>query len=485
MPSQADALPADLPSESADPAPKSGARIVLVVLSVAVFFVSVFGAGVAGLIPLGVLVALMASPDGGPHPRVIAATRRNFALASAMFAATLYFWLAYPELSERSLTVLGGIALVLPLAMQERSGREGTVYRVVLTRRSLIFATWGLLIFFALYRTDLVLGFLAISVVLPFVLAGARARAFRHKGVEMGLIHHPARTELRPHLWQAVNIALCCVLLGALMAAGAGQNVLRIFLSTSAAGARTLLALCFAGLVLMAALALTPGLRVRLATNFAVAILSAFLVLQLVVVSMPPRNPVVLESPLSGEWYVFNAGRISLVNGHSGNEGDGIDFIKLGANGRSHTGGRSSPLTAYPGFGLPVLAPAGGRVVVVEDGFADNQPGTNGDLANHVVVDIGGGRYVVMAHIKQDSALVGKGDLVKSGQEVASVGNNGHSSQPHLHMHVQDHVPEAGPWEGPTLPVVFRNVVINRGDVWPRADQRELRSGDLISRLPI
>jgi hypothetical protein len=51
MPSQADALPADLPSESADPAPKSGARIVLVVLSVAVFFVSVFGAGVAGLIP--------------------------------------------------------------------------------------------------------------------------------------------------------------------------------------------------------------------------------------------------------------------------------------------------------------------------------------------------------------------------------------------------------------------------------------------------
>jgi hypothetical protein len=483
MPSQADPVTTDLPSPAQTRAFRRLMKVVLLVGSIAVFLIAAFMAGVAGLIPLGLLLALIAEPDGASGGRRVAGTKRNLALAAVTFFAILYFSVAYTVLGQASLTTLGGIALVLPLAMQERVGPSGRVRRVVLTRRSLVLANLAVLTFFALYRTDLVLGFLGICLVLPFALAASRAWAFRRGFVELGLLHHPAQKDLRPHLWQVVNIWVCCGLLGGLLAAGAGMNVVRIFLSTSATGARVLLWLCFGGLILLAALALTPGWPVRLATNVAVALLSGYLVVQLATVTMEPRNPVVLDSPLSGEWYVFNAGRVPLVNGHSGNEGDAVDFIRLGANGRSHTGGRGASLAAYSSFGLPVLAPADGRVVVVVDGYADNQPGTNGDISNHMVVDIGGGLYVVMAHLEQGSAEVGEGDLVKSGQPVAAVGNNGHSSQPHLHMHVQRRPSVAGNWEGPTLPAVFRNVEITRGSVWPQPEQRELRSGDQIRRL--
>jgi murein DD-endopeptidase MepM/ murein hydrolase activator NlpD len=69
---------------------------------------------------------------------------------------------------------------------------------------------------------------------------------------------------------------------------------------------------------------------------------------------------------------------------------------------------------------------------------ADDPPGTNGDHAIHLLIDIGGGRYVSMAHVKRGSVTVRVGDVVNSGQPLAAVGNNGHSIEPHLHLQVQD-----------------------------------------------
>ena len=91
--------------------------------------------------------------------------------------------------------------------------------------------------------------------------------------------------------------------------------------------------------------------------------------------SDPPADPVVLDSPLTGEWFVFNSGRSGLINGHAPNEGNAIDFMRLGANGRTHTGGAGAPLTDYAGFGSPLLAPADGRIVGVTDDQVDTPPG--------------------------------------------------------------------------------------------------------------
>jgi murein DD-endopeptidase MepM/ murein hydrolase activator NlpD len=187
----------------------------------------------------------------------------------------------------------------------------------------------------------------------------------------------------------------------------------------------------------------------------------------------------VLDSPLADEWFVLNGGRSVLLNGHSPNERNAVDFQRLGTNGRTHTGGAGAPLTDYIGFGLPVLAPADGRIVEVTDDHADTPPGTNGDHANNLVVDIGGGRYVLMGHLKQGSVTVHVGDIVRRGQPLASVGNSGHTNEPHLHLQVQNS-PAGTEDADRTYPMVFRNVHITRGGAWPWGDSRELRTGDLV-----
>jgi murein DD-endopeptidase MepM/ murein hydrolase activator NlpD len=210
-----------------------------------------------------------------------------------------------------------------------------------------------------------------------------------------------------------------------------------------------------------------------------VALLSGFLALQLVRISVPTTDPVALDSPLAGEWYVYNGGRSVLLNGHSPNESNAVDFARLGANGRTHTGGAGAPLTDYAGFGMPVLAPIDGRIVEVTDGYADTPPGTNGDHANNLVMDIAGGRYLVLSHLKQGSVTVHVGDVVRRGQPLAAVGNNGHSSAPHLHLQIQDS--PAGTVDADrTYPLLFRNVHITRGGAWPWGDSRELRTGELV-----
>ncbi len=175
---------------------------------------------------------------------------------------------------------------------------------------------------------------------------------------------------------------------------------------------------------------------------------------------------------------MLNGGHSSLLNGHSPNESNALDFVRLGANGRTHIGGSEAGLSDYAGFGWPVLAPAAGEIVEVADGFPDNPPGTNGDHANHLLIDIGGDLYVSMAHLKQNSVTVAVGDVVRRGQVLAAVGNNGHSNEPHLHLQVQDSAAAA---DAPgTDPFVFDDASIVRGGPWPWGDSREPRTGDLV-----
>jgi ABC-type Mn2+/Zn2+ transport system permease subunit len=129
----------------------------------------------------------------------------------------------------------------------------------------------------------------------------------------------PQRRGLRAHLLQGLNIWLCCGLLGGVLAAG-GAHYARIGFSLNAAQFNVVVTAFAAGLVLLAALAVVPRRRVYLATNVVVALLSGFLALQLVHISVPRSDAIVLDSPLTGEWFVLNGGRSVLLNGHSPNE---------------------------------------------------------------------------------------------------------------------------------------------------------------------
>jgi hypothetical protein len=93
-------------------------------------------------------------------------------------------------------------------------------------------------------------------------------------------------------------------------------------------------------------------------------------------------------------------------------------------------------------YDRPVLAPADGTVRAVVDGDPDMPIGQLGGgdnpAGNHVVLDVGPGEFLYLCHLKPGSLRVEEGDAVVRGQEIARVGNSGNTSEPHLHIHLQD-----------------------------------------------
>jgi murein DD-endopeptidase MepM/ murein hydrolase activator NlpD len=57
---------------------------------------------------------------------------------------------------------------------------------------------------------------------------------------------------------------------------------------------------------------------------------------------------------------------------------------------------------------------------------------------NHVVVDIGQGRFAFYAHMQPGSLKVKVGDQVTTGQVLGLLGNTGNTDTPHLHFHIMD-----------------------------------------------
>jgi hypothetical protein len=121
-----------------------------------------------------------------------------------------------------------------------------------------------------------------------------------------------------------------------------------------------------------------------------------------------------------------------------------IDWIQLDPQDRLATGDPSRN-ESYPQFGAEVLAVANARVAHVTDGLPQPRPGsfpadvtlTTAD-GNSVVLDLGGGRFALYAHLQPGSIRVKEGERVERGQVLGLVGNSGNSDAPHLHFHVMD-----------------------------------------------
>ncbi len=52
---------------------------------------------------------------------------------------------------------------------------------------------------------------------------------------------------------------------------------------------------------------------------------------------------------------------------------------------------------------------------------------------------------VVLAHLAPGSIVVATGDAIDTGAVVGRVGNSGNTAAPHLHIHVQSHLPSDQP----------------------------------------
>jgi hypothetical protein len=122
----------------------------------------------------------------------------------------------------------------------------------------------------------------------------------------------------------------------------------------------------------------------------------------------------------------------------------------------------------YYCYGLPVLAPADGKVVAVLDGQPDQPIGVlGGDPAggNQLVIEVAPRQFLYLCHLQRGSLLVKEGDQVTQGQPLAKVGNSGNTSEPHLHIHLQN---TAEDHFGEGIPLYFHDYrvdgrVIDRG----------------------
>jgi len=178
-----------------------------------------------------------------------------------------------------------------------------------------------------------------------------------------------------------------------------------------------------------------------------------------------------LRLPFDGEWFVVWGGRTLEQNYHAVSRGQRFahDLVKV-VNGKTHRG-NSRELADYYCWNEKILAPADGRVVEAVDGLPDQAIGTTNAAqpdGNHVILDLGNDEYALLAHLRQGSVRVKRGDKVSAGTELGRCGNSGNTSEPHLHFHLQNH-PRFG--EGDGLPALFQNYV---------ADGKPVRSGELV-----
>src|SRR5918993_4175047 len=379
---------------------------------------------------------------------------------------------------------------------ETEEGKKGRSSPIALGKIDLLLAFSGLLFLAAAYWVGLLPTFvpeaLALLVLgLAPVTAASRAWHARREGLECGLLRHPLRRELRPHLLQCLNHWLFWALFGATLLAGtfalvpAQVGSLYSLPLPELIPYQPLVIALGVGALVMAALALVPRRRVQVATNVLVAICTIFLAIQLVRIYTPPADPVAIDPPLAGEWAMLAGGRSTLISHHYSTPvvRDALDFMRLDEEGRGYQGDPNRAESWY-GFGEPVLAPAEGTVVSVSDVHPDEPIGDLGQTppyGNHIVLEISSGRYAVLGHLKEGSARVSEGERVRLGQPIAAVGDTGRSLWPHLHIHVQE-----GPnldQQARTLPVVLSDVFLMRNGRESTPAEADLRRGDQIRRI--
>ena len=469
--------------------------------------VVLFACGLLGVLPfivvlpvIGVVLALGSPPDNVADVRPIARRPRN-AVIGAVLLAALAVVILQPQLSVPLVTLFGldgsglaviclaVVALALPLAMADARTDKPETGWFLLTRRNLILSL-TVLVVVADWYGERGLSLLPIAVLvlcLPLIIGFSRLVAARRQCLEYGLLRRPFRAGLGPQRLQLANVVLLCALLALTLPIAYDPVALQL-----TPGVHRVLVIGFLlGLVGFVLICLVPLRQVRLGSNLLVAAGTIFLTVQLISVYRPPVDPVTVGTPLAGEWWVGHGGHAELVNYHQirSTQRDALDIMQV-VDGSIHRPGNTD-LTSYYIYDQPVLAPARGTVTYVVDGQPDLPIGSvdsQHPTGNQLVIDIGGGRYLLMGHLRQGSIAVNAGERVSEGQPIARVGKSGHSSHPHIHIQAQTlptGIADIATVDGPqlvktlhTYPLLFRGVSLIRDGVETRPPAVDPRRGD-------
>ena len=191
---------------------------------------------------------------------------------------------------------------------------------------------------------------------------------------------------------------------------------------------------------------------------------------------LPPDPAVHLEPaatyrlPASDQLFVYWGGTTEFQNYHASTSAQrhALDLVRWEDGSTFRTDGMANE--DYVIWGVPMLAPAAGKVVGILNDQPDippaiaqgvvamatpvaNQSSTH-PAGNHVVIEVSPGTCVFLAHMQTGSISVNVGDDVAAGQPVGLVGNSGNTSEPHIHVHAQTSADIFDP-EAIGLPMVF------------------------------
>jgi hypothetical protein len=220
------------------------------------------------------------------------------------------------------------------------------------------------------------------------------------------------------------------------------------------------------------------------------------------------REPAVVGPPLKGGSWLAANGPANL-SGHRRSllpidampaiaQRFAIDYVMLDSSGSTFRGDRLKN-ESYYAQGQDAIAVADGIVVATKDSIPENVPGPTSRAVpitlvtvggNHVILDIGNGRYAFYAHLQPGSLRVKLGDRVRRGQTLGLVGNSGNSTEPHLHFHISDRNSPLGsegiPYVHERLEYVgrCRGVLSGCEAITPETKSRVMPLGNEVVRFP-
>lgn len=120
--------------------------------------------------------------------------------------------------------------------------------------------------------------------------------------------------------------------------------------------------------------------------------------------------------------------------------------------------GEGHNLGDYYIYDMPVLAVADGTVISVVNDQPESKIGTAGQVknagGNQVVIQVAEKEFVFICHLRPGTINFKPGDKVIAGDEVGRTGNSGNSSEPHIHIHLQNSPKDQG---GEGIPLYFYN----------------------------
>ena len=144
----------------------------------------------------------------------------------------------------------------------------------------------------------------------------------------------------------------------------------------------------------------------------------------------------------------------------------GVDLVAVHEFGLRARGVQPADPRAYRIYGVRVLAPCAGQVVIAVDGLPNMRvPEVDRDhlAGNHVMLRCADAD-VLLGHLRQGSVRVRAGADVAVGDWLGAVGNSGSASEPHLHVHAQGKGPTEAPLGGDPRPIRFNGRFPIRGD---------------------